>query len=330
MRVEKSVTSITWIPSEAISGMPKLPFEMGVTHYDDPPPDRVEDLEELRERDAFREANELRAWVEFDDGKPSGYGYSGGAHLGVTRVKLGRRELAFPAVKYPLLQADPDVAEGSVRFVQSAGGHMGLPAPRRVSGKPFFRIRSASAWTTLALTIRADGSCQHEVAGASPFPRHWIYDDSGQLIEKSGTVDFKEWYRTSHGAKTPWGEEDSPAITTAVESELERELSASLMRSDKKLERRNLEQGSALMKQGDPGDELYLLLDGVVDVEVNDDVVAEIGPGALLGERAVLEGGTRTATVWATTPLRVAVIPRDAIDASALPELATGHRREES
>jgi hypothetical protein len=330
MRVEKSVTSITWIPSEAISGMPKLPFEMGVTHYDDPPPDRVADIEELRQRDAFREANELRAWVEFDDGQASGYGYSGGAHLGVTRVKLGRRELAFPAVKYPLLQADPDVGEGSVRFVQSAGGHMGLPAPRRVSGKPFFRIRSASAWTTLALTIRADGSSSHEVVGASPFPRHWIYDDSGQLIEKSGTVDFKEWYRTSHGAKTPWGEEDSPAITTAVESELERELSASLMRSDKKLERRNLEQGSALMKQGDPGDELYLLLDGVVDVEVNDDVVAEIGPGALLGERAVLEGGTRTATVWATTPLRVAVIPRDAIADSALPELAAGHRREES
>ena len=38
MRIEKSVTSITWIPSEAISGMPKVPFEMGVAHYDEPPP----------------------------------------------------------------------------------------------------------------------------------------------------------------------------------------------------------------------------------------------------------------------------------------------------
>ena len=329
MRIEKSVTSITWIPSEAISGMPKLPFEMGVTHYDDPPPDRIESLEELRQRDAFREANELRGWVEFDDGKPSAYGYSGDAHLGVTRVKLGRRELAFPAVKYPLLQAEPEVRDDAVRFVQSAGGHMGLPAPRRVSGKPFFRIRSASAWTTLGLTIRADGSIEHEVVGASPFPRHWIYDDGGNLIEKSGTVDFKEWYRTSHGPMTPWGEEDSPAITTAVEPELERELSASLMRNGKQLERRTIEQGSALTKQGDPGDELYLLLDGVVDVEVDDDVVAEIGPGALLGERALIEGGARTATVWATTPLRVVVIPRDAIDESALPELAARHRREE-
>jgi hypothetical protein len=38
MRVDRSVTSITWIPSEAISGMPKMPFEMGMAHYDAPAP----------------------------------------------------------------------------------------------------------------------------------------------------------------------------------------------------------------------------------------------------------------------------------------------------
>jgi hypothetical protein len=303
---------------------------MGVAHYDNPPPDRLEDLETLRQADAFREANELRAWVEFDDGKPSLYGYSGGGHIGVTRIKLGSRELSFPAVKYPVIQADPEVRDGSVRFVQSAGGHMGLPAPRRVRGKPFFRVRSASAWTTLALTINADGSIEHELVGASPFPRHWLYDDAGKLIEKSGSIDFEEWYRESHGKNTPWGEQDSPAITTAVESELERELSSSIMRSDAKLERRNLEQGTALVTQGDEGRELYLILDGTVDVEVDGDVVAEIGPGALLGERALLEGGKRTATLWATSPLRVVVIPPEAIDDSALPELASIHRREET
>ncbi len=288
MRIEKSVTSVTWIPSEAISGMTKLPFEMGVAHYDDPPPDRIDDLEALRQADAFREANELRAWVEFEDGKPVDHGFSGGGHIGVTRIKLGRRELSFPAVKYPLIQAEPEVGDDHVRFVQSAGGHMGLPAPRRVRGKPFFRVRSASAWTTLALTIRADGSTEHELTGASPFPRHWIYDDTGQLVQKSGSIDFEEWYRESHGKNTPWGEQDSPAIATAVESELERELSSSLMRSGAELERRNLEQGSALVTQGDEGRELFLILDGTVDVDVDGDVVAEIGPGALLGERALL------------------------------------------
>ena len=330
MRVESSVTSITWIPSEAISGMPKMPFEMGIAHYDEPPPDRIADLEAMHENDMFREANELKAWIDVEDGEIVDQGYAGEGRIGVTRIKLGRRELAFAAVQYPLLQAEPEVGDGWVKFVQSAGGHMGLPAPRRVSGKPFMRIKSSSAWTTLELIIYADGTSKHSLAGASPFPRHWIYDKDGQLAEKSGTIDFEKWYRESHGKSTPWGEEDSPAVVTAVESELERELSASVMRSGAKLDRRELDQGEALVKQGDEGRELFLLLDGLIDVEVDGDDVAEIGPGALLGERALLEGGKRTATLWATTPVRVVVIPPEAIEESALTELAAAHQREQA
>jgi hypothetical protein len=330
MRVESSVTSITWIPSEAISGMPKMPFEMGIAHYDEPPPDRIDDLEALHENDLFREANELKAWIEVEDGKIVDQGYSGQGRIGVTRIKLGPREVAFAAVQYPLLQAEPDVGEDWVKFVQSAGGHMGLPAPRRVSGKPFFRIKSASAWTTLQLIIYADGSSKHSVTGASPFPRHWIYDKDGQLVEKSGVVDFATWYRESHGPNTPWGEEDSPALVTAVESELERELSASIMRGDAKLERRTVGEGETLVEQGAEGNELYLVLDGMLAVEVDGEPVAEVGPGALLGERALLEGGKRTATLRAATPVRVTVVPADAIDESALPELAAAHQRENS
>ena len=329
MRIESSVTSITWIPSEAISGMPKLPFEMGIAHYDEPPPDRIDDLEALHENDLFREANELKAWIEVEDGKIVDQGYSGQGRIGVTRIKLGPRELAFAAVQYPLLQAEPEVGDGWVKFVQSAGGHMGLPAPRRVSGKPFLRIKSASAWTTLELIIYADGTSKHSLAGASPFPRHWVYDKDGQLVEKSGTIDFAKWYRESHGPNTPWGEEDSPAMVTAVESELERELSASIMREGKQLERRKLAGGETLTEQGAEGNELYLLLDGVLEVEVDGEPVVEVGPGALLGERALLEGGKRTATLRAKTPARVAVVPADAIDESALPELAAAHRRED-
>jgi hypothetical protein len=232
-------------------------------------------------------------------------------------------------VQYPLLQAEPEVGDGWVKFVQSAGGHMGLPAPRRVSGKPFMRIKSASAWTTLQLIIYADGTSKHSLVGASPFPRHWIYDKDGQLVEKSGTVDFEKWYRESHGPNTPWGGEDSPALVKEVESELERELSHSIMRSGTKLERRELDAGEALVQQGDEGRELFLLLDGLLDVEVDGDEVAEIGPGALLGERALLEGGKRTASLWATTKARVAVIPPEAIEESAMTELAASHQREQ-
>ncbi|HUI36068.1 MAG TPA: hypothetical protein VLZ04_01130, partial [Gaiellaceae bacterium] len=92
MRIESSVTSITWIPSEAIEGMPKLPFEWGLAHYDEPPSDRLVDIEAMHENDLFREANELKAWIEADDdGAITDCGYSGRGRVGVTRMKLFRR-----------------------------------------------------------------------------------------------------------------------------------------------------------------------------------------------------------------------------------------------
>jgi hypothetical protein len=332
MRIEKSVTAVTWIPSEAIEGMPKLPFELGMTHYDQPPPDRLEpgQLEELRDADRFREANQLKAWVEVDDGKIVDSGYSGGALVGTTNVKLGPRTVGFPGVKYPLIQAEPEVGPDWVKFVQSAGGRMGLPAPRRVSGKPFFQIASASAWTTLQLIVYADGTSKHRLVGASPFPRHWIYDDEGKLAEKSGEIDFERWWRESYGPNTPWGGDDSPTLVASVESELERELSKLIMSDAKALDRRELNEGEVLVEQNEPGTSLFLILDGMLEVEVDGDVVAEVGPGAILGERASIEGGMRSATLRASTKARVVVFPADALEAGEITALASTHRREMS
>ena len=139
----------------------------------------------------------------------------------------------MPAVAMPTLQ-DAEVGEGWVRFTQTAGGRTGMPAPRSVRGKPYFQINSAIAWTTLALTIRADGTSEYELAGASSFPRHWIYDSDGALVQKSGVIDFEKWYREAHEQNTPWGSEDSAAVVTAVESALERDLSLEIMRGEGK------------------------------------------------------------------------------------------------
>ena len=214
MRIESSITSVTWIPSEAIEGMPKLPFELGITHYDDPPPDRIDDIDALRDADAFREANELRAWIEVDDGRVVDCGYSGRGLIGVTRVRLARRELAFPAVKFPVLQAEPVVGPDWVKFVQTAGGRMGLPAPRRVRGKSFFQIAAASAWTTLQLIVYTSGTAKASLVGASPFPRHWVYDAEGRLTAKSATIDYARWSTEAFGRRTPWGDEDSPVLVS--------------------------------------------------------------------------------------------------------------------
>jgi hypothetical protein len=324
LRVESSVTSISWIPSEAIEGMPKLPFEIGIGHYDEPPPDALGagDLEALRDADRFREANELKAWIEVEDGSIVGHGYSGGGLVGSTTFRLGIKDVVVPGVAFEVLQAEPDAKGDSVRFVQTVGGRAGFPAPRRVKQKPFIRIHSATAWTTLALTINADGSAEHEVVGASSFPRHWIYDNQGKLVQKSGVVDFKTWYREAHGGHTPWGDEESAAFVTQAETALERQISKWLMGANQSPERRNVKAGDTLVEQGESGSDIYLLLDGVLGVEIDGDEVAEIGPGAVLGERALLEGGRRTATLRAKTPSRVAVVPAELLDRRSLERLS--------
>ena len=329
MRVESSVLSVSWIPSEAITGMTSLPFDVGVAHYDPPPPDAIDDLEELRRTDRFRFANELRGWIEVEDGRVTDYGQGGQGHLGSSTVKLGPSSMTFAAVALPEIRPEPEVTETSVRFVQTAGGRTGLPAPRRVARPPFVQLAAPTAWTTLALTLNADGSSSFELLGASPFPRHWIYDTDRRLAAKSGLIEFKTWYRHAFGKHSPWGEEDSPALVTQVETALERQLSSTIMRGGKKPSIRKVKAGQVLVEQGEPGDELFLLLDGVLAVEVDGNALAELGPGALLGERAILEGGKRTSTLRAVTTCRVAVAPCDAVDVEALVELSRGHRRED-
>jgi hypothetical protein len=329
VRIESSVTSISWIPSEAIEGPSKIPFQFGVTHYDQPPPDVIEDLEELRKADRFREANELRAFIEVEDGAIVDYGHLGQGHIGATTVKFGPAAVRFPAVHLPDIRPEPELRQTSVRFVQTVGGRMGLPTPRPVPHRPFAQFWPSIAWTTLALTINTDGTSSHELVGASPFPRHWIYDHEGKLAEKSAIIDFRKWFNNSFGDRTPWGAYDSPAVVTAVGSAMERQLSNAIMQGGKKPKIRTIKEGESLVEQGKPGTEIYLVLDGMFLVEVDGQKVGEIGPGAVIGERSALERGLRTATLWAATKARVAETSSDGLDLSELKALAKEHRRED-
>jgi hypothetical protein len=330
MRMESSVTSLSWIPSEAVVGVNKPVFEMGVAHYDDPPPDVIEDLEALRDSDAFRFANRLEAWIEVDGGKIVDAGYGGGGVMGSTTVRLGGKGVTFAAVELPQLRDDPVITDDRATFVQTYGGRTALPAPRHVPRPPFVQFRAPLVWTTLALTINADGSSSFELTGASVFPRHWVYDESGKLAAKVGLADFKQWYRKSFGRNTPWGSTNSAALVTAVETALERELAGLIMRGGDKPEIRKLKADALLTEQGKPGGEVFLVLDGVLGAEVDGQPLAEYGPGAILGERAVLEGGVRTSTLRAVTKCRVAVAQGDQLDRKVLEEISQGHRHESS
>jgi hypothetical protein len=301
-------------------------FDKGFTHYDNPPPDVIEDLDALRRADRFRFANVLSAYAEFDDtGAATDHGYTGGGLMGSTTVAVGGLNKEFEAVALPVIQQPPEVGDGWVRFVQTAGGRTGLPAPRRVRRKPFIQWQAPLVWATLGLTLRADGPATFEVLGASRFPRHWFYDGDGKLAAKSGLTDFKDWYRKSFGRHTPWGDQDSPALVTAVETALERALSVQMMDKNSKPRFQKLSAGDILCREGEPGTDVFLVLDGVLRVEQGGDRVAEFGPGAVLGERAGIEGGIRKSTLVAVTDSRVAVVAHSTMDRDQLQELAKGH-----
>jgi signal transduction histidine kinase len=76
-----------------------------------------------------------------------------------------------------------------------------------------------------------------------------------------------------------------------------------------------LQPGDVLMAEGDPGDALYLVLEGQLTVtkrsESGERALATVGRGAIQGEIAVLGGGVRRATVRALTPARVLRVGRD-------------------
>lgn len=329
MRIESSVTSLSWIPSEAVTGANKPMFEFGIAHYDDPPPDVIGDLDEMRDSDAFRFANRVEGWADVEGGEIVGAGYNRGGVMGSTTVRLGGKGITFAAIELPELRDEPIVTPESATFVQTYGGRTALPAPRRVQRPPFVQFRAPLVWTTLKLTINADGSSDFEVVGASVFPRHWVYDNEGKLAAKVGLADFKQWYRRSFGRHTPWGATNSTALVTAVETALERELAGLIMRGGDEPSMRKLKPGALLTEQGAEGNEVFLVLDGVLAVEVDGKPLAELGPGAILGERAVLEGGKRTSTLRAVTKCRVAVARGDQLDRAALEQISEGHRREE-
>ena len=213
MKIESSVTAVSWIPAGSVKGLAKQPFSLGLTHYDPEPPDYVADVEALLRDDRFREANVLRAWIEVEGGKIVGYGQAGSGYVGSTTMKVGPGKVTVKGHGLPTLQYELDVNPDYVRFAQTVGGRTGMPFPRPVRKAPFLQYHSAIAWTTLALTLHADGRVERELLGASPFPRHYLYDDLGRLIGDTVVTDFKSWFSSCFGRRTPWkGQDRTPQV----------------------------------------------------------------------------------------------------------------------
>jgi CRP/FNR family transcriptional regulator, cyclic AMP receptor protein len=70
----------------------------------------------------------------------------------------------------------------------------------------------------------------------------------------------------------------------------------------------DLRDGKELTRQGAPGREFFVLLEGTADVRKNGRKINTLGPGDFFGEIALVSREPRTATVTATSPVRTLVI----------------------
>ena len=74
-----------------------------------------------------------------------------------------------------------------------------------------------------------------------------------------------------------------------------------------------VEPGKVLAREGDIGQEFFVIVDGEVSVTKDGTEVRRLGPGDFFGEIALIwESPRRTATVAAATPLRFFVLTRQA------------------
>ena len=70
----------------------------------------------------------------------------------------------------------------------------------------------------------------------------------------------------------------------------------------------DLAEGKQLMREGAPGREFFVILEGTADVVQHDALVNTLGSGDFFGEIALIHQGPRTATVTTTSPLRALVV----------------------
>jgi CRP-like cAMP-binding protein len=70
----------------------------------------------------------------------------------------------------------------------------------------------------------------------------------------------------------------------------------------------DLPAGRVLMREGESGDEFFLILEGTVRVDRGGATVATLGPGQFLGEIALVDHGPRTASATCETACRLLVL----------------------
>lgn len=144
-----------------------------------------------------------------------------------------------------------------------------------------------------------------------------LYYWASLFLEKKGAAvryvtQFREYARARKTANT------AERIKLLSTSDLMRHLPADQIEPILDCIRdRALKPGDILFKAGDPGDALYIVARGKVEVlndGVNSEAIAVLGPGGTFGEMALLSGGPRTATIRAVEDTELLAVAKQEFD----------------
>ncbi len=81
------------------------------------------------------------------------------------------------------------------------------------------------------------------------------------------------------------------------------------------LDRRVVHTGGFVFKEGDTGDQAFIIQAGTVELLKGEMVFAELSANTIFGEMALIDGAPRMASARAKTETTLIVIPRSVVDA---------------
>ena len=288
MRIESSVTAISWIPSEAITARrrSRCPFEIGhrplrrAAARPHRRPRRVARRRQvpLRQRAASLDQRDRRR-------RDPQLRLLGRLVIGSTTLHLGKQERRrSPRPRSPTSSTTRWSRRPSVTFVQTGGGRTGAPAPRRVSKPPFVQFQAPTAWSTLSLTIHNDGTRRARAHRGQPVPaplglrRRRRPHGQDRPHRLQGLVPPRVRQPLAVGRRGLARVRDRrsrPRSSASCRRQLDE--------GRRQAEIQEAEGGpDARRRRATEANEMFLLLDGVIEVDRRRrTVVAELGPGAM-------------------------------------------------
>jgi CRP-like cAMP-binding protein len=92
----------------------------------------------------------------------------------------------------------------------------------------------------------------------------------------------------------------------------------------------DIEAGTVMTTQGEEGKDFFVIVEGVATWSIDGEAQGTLREGDFFGEMSLLDGGPRSATVTADSPLIVVVLPRERFEDVIVkaPHVALGMLRE--